>query len=135
KRALCMQWIPVVLRLWLSGILRLLRTAVGAWLLPATLLRLLPGLLTAALFRVLLRVALFFAAGRPAYQWPFLCLFGFGTRWASTESHDRVNQYERAMVARARADFRGDHQLRRVRCRASWRSVPRSQLGAVGNVG
>jgi len=42
-----MQWIPE-LRLWLSGLLQLLRTALGARLLPAALLRLLPGLLTAA---------------------------------------------------------------------------------------
>src|SRR5262249_17071851 len=55
KRALRMQ-----------SALRLLRTAVGAWLLPAALLRLLPGLLTAALFLLLLRGALLLAAGRRA---------------------------------------------------------------------
>src|SRR5262249_13161684 len=66
KRAPCMQ-----------SALRLLRTAVGAWLLPAALLRLLPGLLTeallrllpglltAALIRLFLRVALLLAAGPP----------------------------------------------------------------------
>ena len=62
KRALRMQWIPE-LRLWLSDLLRLLRTALGARLLPAALLRLLPGLLTAALLRLLHRVALLLAAG------------------------------------------------------------------------
>ena len=45
-----MQWIPE-LRLWLSDLLRLLRTALGARLLPAALLRLLH------------RVALLLAAG------------------------------------------------------------------------
>src|SRR5262249_51037953 len=50
----------------MQSALRLLRTAVGAWLLPAALLRLLPGLLTAALFWLLLRGALLLAAGRRA---------------------------------------------------------------------